>query len=106
MTSINSMVSGPAPGMMVGHKTSASQPSESNSQPPDDKLKAADGGPAFTSPVTNVDPSSGVTIMVYRDSSTGKELSRYPSKQVAEEYAKGAKRGGLSADDADVKSVS
>jgi hypothetical protein len=105
MTSINSVVSGTAQGYVAGHKSTAEQAPEPNTQTPD-KLKAADGGPAYASPVTNVDPSSGVTIMVYRDASTGKELNQYPSKQVVAEYTKGAKRGGDSSSAEDVQGVS
>ena len=92
MTSISSLAAGPAASVGVGVKATSSQQSEQSPKPAD-KQKANDGGPAFSSPLTTVDPSSGIAIQVYRDASTGQQTNQYPSKQVVEQYARGNKVG-------------
>ncbi|MDO8608371.1 MAG: hypothetical protein Q7R40_17695 [Phaeospirillum sp.] len=92
MTSVSSLAAGPPALVNVGPKTKAG-PQPQQEQKPADTLKADDGGPAFSSPLTTVDPSSGIAIQVFRDSATGQQTNQYPSKQVVEQYARGSKVG-------------
>ncbi len=107
MTSISSLAQAPSPVQNTGLKVNASQQSEAKLQTTE-TTKAVDGGPAFASPVSNVDPTSGVSILVYQDPQTGSKISQYPSKQVVEQYALTSKLKGGSEDptgDASVKSA-
>ena len=78
MTSVSSLAAGAPALVNVGQKTSAG-PQPQKAEAPTEKLKADDGGPAFTSPLTTVDPSSGIAIQVFRDSETGQQTNQYPS---------------------------
>ena len=66
MTSVSSVAVGPPANVSHGPK-SAQEPQSQQIAKPVDKLKADDGGPAFTSPITSVDPKSGIAIQVYRE---------------------------------------
>lgn len=90
MTSVPSLPPGGNTSVPVSPKSAQDHPTDPAAKPAD-APKAKDGGPAFSSPVSTVDPSSGVSIQVYRDSSTGQQISQYPSKQVVDQYAHGSK---------------
>lgn len=50
----------------------------------------------FISPAINYDYQSGITVLMYRNSETGKVTAQYPSQKVVEEY----RRHGASTQDA------
>ncbi|MDA8231850.1 MAG: hypothetical protein M0006_10975 [Magnetospirillum sp.] len=43
-------------------------------------------GPQYLSPVTQIDPQTGVAVLAIRDVQSGKILGESPSRQVIEEY--------------------
>jgi hypothetical protein len=46
------------------------------------------GAPQYLSPVTQVDPMTGVAVTQIRDRQTGDPVVQYPSQRVVEEYAR------------------
>jgi hypothetical protein len=46
----------------------------------------ANDTPQFISPITNIDPDTGIAVLVVRDVFSGEVADQYPSKQVVDEY--------------------
>ena len=85
MTSITALAqaapvaSGPGPKSEAA-PTSSAQPVAAASQ-----TKTAE---LFVSPVMNVDPGTGIAVLMVRDGATGQELSQTPTKQALQHYAR------------------
>lgn len=57
----------------------AAEPAEAKAPPPQQQAQ-------FYSPVSKVDPDTGLAVLDVLDTTTGKVVQQYPSKQVVEEY--------------------
>lgn len=72
----------------VGMPTPKPQPNQHQEQTQHAGADKPSDGPQYLSPVVNVDPNTGIAVLVVRDTTTGEELSQYPTRMAIDEYSK------------------